>query len=209
MFYVCLLLKAPESRGRGQLPWRNLSPSAPTDIHPVKPMRHLSFSLKHTDSLPVSKFSSQSKHTPDVTTKSDTSNTSPTLFNVVTSLSANDKLGPSCHLKADGSKKTELLTSSDFPATHRKDRSISSDDTKLATRTKQTKKTITMLDLSNATCTDTFHTSCSQLARFSHERSHRAAIDSTSALENALRPRPGKIQIQDVRMVWLHTCFCF
>ncbi|MEQ2205585.1 hypothetical protein XENOCAPTIV_004406, partial [Xenoophorus captivus] len=72
-----------------------------------------------------------------------------------------------------------------------KDGSISSDDTKLTTRSKQRKEIITMLNLSDATRTDTFNTSCSQAARFSPERSHKVAMDTTAALRNTSRPRPG------------------
>ncbi|XP_047209094.1 trichohyalin-like isoform X1 [Girardinichthys multiradiatus] len=190
--------QAPKNRGRGQEPRKNLSPSAPTDLNLPKPTKHFSFSVRHTDSLPVSKFPCPTKHTPVVTAKSNTSNKAPTLFNAVTFRSANAKktLGTftPCHLEADGSITSELSSSSDFSfnsATHRKDGSISSDDTKLTTHSKQRKEIITVLNLSDATRTDTFNTSCSQAARFSPERSHKVAMDTTAALRNTSRPRPG------------------
>ncbi|XP_043982290.1 nuclear anchorage protein 1 isoform X1 [Gambusia affinis] len=190
--------QAPESRGRGKRPQRNLSPSAPADLNSPKPTRHFPFSVKCTDSLPVSQFCFHTKHTPDVATNSDTSKKSPTLFNAVTSRSTNAILSPStftsCHLKADGSKRQELLICPDFSlksATHRKDSSISSGDTKLFTHTKQTeKKFIPMLDLSDITRTDPLNTSCTQSACFSPEKSDKAATHSTAALGNASRPRP-------------------
>ncbi|KAM4732960.1 uncharacterized protein jakmip1 isoform 3-T8 [Anableps anableps] len=200
--------QASESRGRGKQPWRSLSPSATKDLNSPQPTRHFSFSVQFANSLPVSKFSSHTKHTPNVTTDSDTSNKSPTLFNAVRSRSANAKLSPSMftpsHLKADRSKRQELLTSPDFPfnsATHRKGDSISSNDTELTTHTKQRKKVITMLDLSDVTHTNTFNTSCSQSARSSPERFHKAAVDSTAALENTSRPRqeaPAKVRSVEV-----------
>ncbi|KAM4586800.1 uncharacterized protein V3H82_005589 isoform 2-T2 [Fundulus diaphanus] len=185
--------QAPESRGRGQEPRRNLSPSAPTDLH-----RHFSFSVQHADSLPVSKLFCPTKHPPVVTTKSDSSNKSPTLFNAVTSRCANAKLSPSlfapCHLKADGSVTPELLTSADLPfssATHSKDSSISSENTKLAAHTNQKKKVITVLDLPDVARTDAVSPACGRSARLSPERCHEAATDFTAALGNTSRPRPG------------------
>ncbi|XP_014880721.1 myosin-10-like [Poecilia latipinna] len=191
-------VQAPENRGRGKHPHRNLSPSAPADLNSPKPTRRFPFGVKCTDSLPVSQCCFHTKHAPDMATNSDTSKKSPTLFNAVKSRSTDAKLSPSmftsCHLKADGSKRQELLTCPDFSlksATHRKDSSVSSDDTKLFTHTKQIeKKFIPMFDLSDITQTDPLNTSCSQSARFSLEKSHKAAAHSTAALENASRPRP-------------------
>lgn len=202
----CLLLKAPENRGRGKHPQRNLSPSAPADLNSPKPTRHFPISDKCTESLPVSQFCFHTKHTQDVATNYDASKKSPTLFNAVTSRSTNAKLSPSmftsCHLKAGRSKRQELLICPDFflkSATHRKDSPISSDDIKLFTHTKQIEKKFNpMLDLSIITQTDPLNTSCSQSARFSPEKSHKAAPHSTAALENASRPRPGKAKTQDV-----------
>ncbi|XP_027864769.1 protein MLP1 homolog [Xiphophorus couchianus] len=190
--------QAPENRGRGKHPQRNLSPSAPADLNSPKPARHFPISDKCTESLPVSQFCFHTKHTQDVATNYDASKKSPTLFNAVTSRSTNAKLSPSmftsCHLKADRSKRQELLICPDFflkPATHRKDSSISSDDIKLFTHTKQIEKKFNpMLDLSIITQTDPLNTSCSQSACFSPEKSHKAAPHSTAALENASRPRP-------------------
>ncbi|XP_015248953.1 PREDICTED: janus kinase and microtubule-interacting protein 1 isoform X2 [Cyprinodon variegatus] len=189
--------QVPESRGRGKEPRRKLSLSDPTERdYPKTTGQNFSVIVQRPDYLPLSNFSSATKHNPVLTTKTNTSNKSPTLFNAVSSRSANAKLTPSiitsCHLKSDGS--SELLTSSDSSlnsAIHRKDSSICSEENKLTTHKKQGKKSPTMLNVSDETNTETFHSFCSESVGFSSARSHKAAADSTALLENTSRDRPG------------------
>ncbi|XP_033488899.2 uncharacterized protein LOC144458250 [Epinephelus lanceolatus] len=96
--------QTPVSRGRGQQPRKCLSFSAPADLRPAcqTKQQSLSSNMPDTNSLPLTAAASQAKHTP--------ANKSTTLYNAVTSRSANVTFSPSMftnhHFNTDTFKTT-------------------------------------------------------------------------------------------------------
>ncbi|KAG7230336.1 hypothetical protein INR49_024440 [Caranx melampygus] len=147
--------KAPVSRGRGHEPRKSLSFSAPEGLNltsQTNKKQSFSFNKPHSNSVPVTTASSQTQHTPVVTTELAATK-STTLFNAVASRSANVAFNPNTftyhHSKADISKTTVSAhsSSSTCPIALNKDKATNMSSPKLT-------KTVTALP----NISDTVHT---------------------------------------------------